>query len=175
MSQPDLQTKVDLSNCDQEPIHVPGAIQPHGLLVACDARQERISHVSENCEQFCGKAAHELLGQPVTSLFRGDDLSLSQMAVIRSIADSKPTYLFTVGLKASVEPFDAIAHRNGESIFLEFERSPRREGHSASDLYRLVQRASTDCRRRSRSRSWPTVAPARATDQRIRPRDGLPF
>jgi chemotaxis family two-component system sensor kinase Cph1 len=141
MSQPDPQAKVDLSNCDQEPIHVPGAIQPHGLLIAFDARQERISHVSENCDQFYGKAAHELLGQPVTSLFRGDDLSLSQMAVIRSIADAKPTYLFTVGLKTSVEPFDAIAHRNGDTVFLEFERSPHRAGHSASDLYRLVQHA----------------------------------
>ena len=24
----------DITNCDREPIHVPGAIQPHGLLLA---------------------------------------------------------------------------------------------------------------------------------------------
>ena len=24
---------VDLTNCDREPIHIPGAIQPHGILL----------------------------------------------------------------------------------------------------------------------------------------------
>ena len=27
---------VDLTNCEDEPIHIPGAIQPHGLLLAVD-------------------------------------------------------------------------------------------------------------------------------------------
>lgn len=30
-------TPVDLSNCDREPIHIPGSIQPHGALLAFDA------------------------------------------------------------------------------------------------------------------------------------------
>jgi light-regulated signal transduction histidine kinase (bacteriophytochrome) len=25
---------IDLSNCDKEPIHMPGSIQPHGFLLA---------------------------------------------------------------------------------------------------------------------------------------------
>ncbi|MCC2610177.1 hypothetical protein LKS17_10000 [Rhizobium petrolearium] len=28
---------IDLGNCDREPIHIPGSIQSHGCLVACDA------------------------------------------------------------------------------------------------------------------------------------------
>jgi len=28
--------EVDLTTCDREPIHVPGAIQPHGVLLALD-------------------------------------------------------------------------------------------------------------------------------------------
>ena len=28
---------VDLTNCDREPIHIPGSIQPHGALLAVDA------------------------------------------------------------------------------------------------------------------------------------------
>ena len=27
-------TQVDLSNCEREPIHVPGSIQPRGVLLA---------------------------------------------------------------------------------------------------------------------------------------------
>ena len=28
---------VDLTDCDREPIHIPGSIQPHGLLLIADA------------------------------------------------------------------------------------------------------------------------------------------
>ena len=38
---------VDLSNCDREPIHIPGLVQPHGALLAFDA-QGRATHVSAN-------------------------------------------------------------------------------------------------------------------------------
>ncbi|RYJ07139.1 MAG: hypothetical protein EON52_02785, partial [Actinomycetales bacterium] len=43
----------DLESCDQEPIHVPGAIQPHGLLVALDDEQ-RIVTASRNIERLVG-------------------------------------------------------------------------------------------------------------------------
>ncbi|RYE65103.1 MAG: hypothetical protein EOO81_13145, partial [Oxalobacteraceae bacterium] len=36
---------VDLDNCHQEPIHIPGYIQPHGLLFALDFHG-RLTHVS---------------------------------------------------------------------------------------------------------------------------------
>ncbi|MGO4122934.1 hypothetical protein AB4Z01_00980 [Inquilinus sp. YAF38] len=29
--------KFDLSACDREPIHIPGSIQPHGVLLVVDA------------------------------------------------------------------------------------------------------------------------------------------
>ena len=39
---------VDLTNCDREPIHVPGAIQPHGVLLAGRGDAFTVVHVSEN-------------------------------------------------------------------------------------------------------------------------------
>ena len=33
--------EVDLTTCDREPIHVPGAIQPHGVLLALDTALRR--------------------------------------------------------------------------------------------------------------------------------------
>ena len=38
---------VDLANCDREPIHLPGSIQPHGILLAFDAAG-RLTHSSRN-------------------------------------------------------------------------------------------------------------------------------
>jgi light-regulated signal transduction histidine kinase (bacteriophytochrome) len=30
------ETTIDLSECDREPIHVPGSIQPHGVLLVAE-------------------------------------------------------------------------------------------------------------------------------------------
>ncbi|MCC6919096.1 MAG: hypothetical protein IT548_07815, partial [Alphaproteobacteria bacterium] len=40
--------RVDLTNCDREPIHIPGSIQPHGSLIACDASAAIVLRHSRN-------------------------------------------------------------------------------------------------------------------------------
>ena len=54
--------------CAEEPVHTPGAIQPHGLLFALDQRSLRIEQVSENVLNSFGHAAPELLGRDFRSL-----------------------------------------------------------------------------------------------------------
>lgn len=36
----------DLTSCDREPIHIPGSIQPHGVMLVCNAASGRIAHVA---------------------------------------------------------------------------------------------------------------------------------
>ena len=70
--EPDIaEFDVDISNCDREPIHVPGTIQPFGFLVALTA-DWLVSRVSANCEQFIGLAPEQMLGKPISDLFLGD-------------------------------------------------------------------------------------------------------
>ncbi|MDB4931158.1 MAG: phytochrome sensor signal transduction histidine kinase, partial [Myxococcaceae bacterium] len=45
---------VDLTNCDREPIHIPGAIQPHGLLFALVEPALRVAQVSANVDGHLG-------------------------------------------------------------------------------------------------------------------------
>ena len=52
---------VTLANCDSEPIHVPGAIQPLGALIAFDA-DGNLRFASENAPDVLG--APLTLGQP---------------------------------------------------------------------------------------------------------------
>jgi len=62
----------DLSACDREPIHIPGSIQPHGVLLVVDAATAAILQVSENIgavlglspEAARGAALHEVLDLP---------------------------------------------------------------------------------------------------------------
>ena len=39
---------VDLSTCDREPIHLIGAVQPHGALVALSEETLLIEYASQN-------------------------------------------------------------------------------------------------------------------------------
>ena len=43
---------VDLDNCAREPIHLAGAIQPHGLLFILREPELKIVQVSENISLF---------------------------------------------------------------------------------------------------------------------------
>ncbi|MGA7438469.1 MAG: phytochrome, partial [Luteibacter sp.] len=62
----------DLTACDREPIHIPGSVQPHGVLIVADAATQRVLQVSENAvdllgleiEALLGAALHEVLTLP---------------------------------------------------------------------------------------------------------------
>jgi chemotaxis family two-component system sensor kinase Cph1 len=45
---------VDVSSCEREPIHIPGSIQPHGLLLVVDRASGRVTHVAGDVEGRLG-------------------------------------------------------------------------------------------------------------------------
>ena len=51
----------DLSACERERIHMPGAIQPHGCLLFCSLPSWVVRTVSANAGQFLGREADTLL------------------------------------------------------------------------------------------------------------------
>nr|WP_068889259.1 ATP-binding protein [Pedobacter panaciterrae] len=66
--------KVDLSNCDREPIHIPGQIQSHGFLVVLD-QDSNVSHCSDNIYDLLQQDYTTLLGSPLqyVELLLGND------------------------------------------------------------------------------------------------------
>ncbi|RZJ99855.1 MAG: GAF domain-containing protein [Flavobacterium sp.] len=59
---------VDLTNCDKEPIHIPGKVQSHGFLIAVNKVNFKISYISENAESFLGEPAKNLLDKSLNVL-----------------------------------------------------------------------------------------------------------
>lgn len=59
--------EVQLTSCDQEPIHIPGKIQGHGFLLATD-QLFNITHCSENVKDFLKLPASEILGKSINAL-----------------------------------------------------------------------------------------------------------
>lgn len=76
--------KVDLSNCDKEPIHIIGRIQPHGLLITIDRQSFSIEQVSSNIadfvpdtevQQWLGRSIFDFLPPQSKSGFEADFLT----------------------------------------------------------------------------------------------------
>jgi chemotaxis family two-component system sensor kinase Cph1 len=62
---PDFQ--VDLTNCDREPIHIPGQVQSHGFLIVVD-QECTIRYFSDNISGFISGIPANLLGQPLANV-----------------------------------------------------------------------------------------------------------
>jgi two-component system, chemotaxis family, sensor kinase Cph1 len=60
---------VDVSNCEREPIHIPGSIQPHGVLLSAVGPDDPVVQVSSNCADVFGMGPDEVLGTPLLELF----------------------------------------------------------------------------------------------------------
>ena len=60
-------SQIDLTQCDREPIHIPGSIQPHGAMLIADQTSLVVTHAG-NVEALTGrndwqdKTIRELLG-----------------------------------------------------------------------------------------------------------------
>ena len=62
---------VDLSNCDREPIHVLGKVQPFGFLIALTA-DWLVARVSANSADFIGLSPDDMLGRPISDILASD-------------------------------------------------------------------------------------------------------
>lgn len=106
---------VNLTNCDQEPIHIPGSIQEHGFLIALN-KDLITCYASENIEKFTGYSYLQILDKPFSQLI-GDQFSGFEQYV-NKLSDTliPPFPLFLQGRN-----FNATAHKSGNYLIVEFE------------------------------------------------------
>ena len=110
----------DLTTCENEPIQIPGAVQPHGMLLAIDAQSGRILSVSANAEQFLSKGAPAFLNANIESLFGEGALERLRSAV-ESDARLTQVYVERRAIGERAEVFDVIAHRSENAFIVELE------------------------------------------------------
>ncbi len=117
---------VTLTNCDREPIHVPGAIQPHGLLFVLQEPDFTIRQVSHNTLDILGIAATDLLGQPLSLLMEPPQLESIRECLAGSFEHINPLPLLLTIDDTTRLRFNGIVHRlQPDQVVLELEpRSP---------------------------------------------------
>ncbi len=123
----------DLTFCDREPIHAPGSIQPHGMMVVADQDGFVVRHVAGDVERRLGVTGWK--GQPLAVLI-GEALSLE----VSMLIESEATGGFVGQLKASSgETLDISVQLSKPYVIVELETAST-EGLSAS---RVIDRLAT--------------------------------
>jgi light-regulated signal transduction histidine kinase (bacteriophytochrome) len=125
---------INLTSCDREPIHIPGAILPHGAMLVLDPESLEVLQAAGDCKGLIGAAAPELLGRCAETLFRADQIE-SLRAVTAAFDLKKPRHLLDPLLRIRADaPLDASLHRSGGSLVLEFEAADTRDRFAADPL-----------------------------------------
>ena len=126
---------VDITNCDREPIHIPGAIQPHGVLLMLQEPDLVIAQASENASTVFGRDALGLVAMPLSSVLTVDSLATVQGAAERDhLPELNPLRLVVGGRSC-----DGILHRYQGALILEIE--PRTAAADADRTHHPLRRA----------------------------------
>ncbi|MEA5577418.1 ATP-binding protein [Anabaena sp. UHCC 0451] len=149
---------LDFSKYEQEPIHLSGHIQPHGVFIALQKPDLKILQISENIEQFLGISAESLLGQNlncllssaqiqlITNGFEYDKQSLIHLLEIPNYQPNTSSLFIGMFHEANgvlileLEPHAAIEINPLLGCTHLLERAVFRIGHAShlSDLYHII-------------------------------------
>ena len=133
--------RVDLGNCDREPIHVPGAVQPHGALVVLREPDLTVLQASENTAALFGVPAERLLGAPVSLLLGDDEAARLREALDRPDPSSANPLRVSVEFDGKATAWDGIVHRTEGGAVLELEPAAQGDPRSVTALYAQVRQA----------------------------------
>ena len=129
---------VDLTTCDREPIHVPGAVQPHGVLLAADPATGEVAIASASAAALLGRSPQELLGAPLADVL-GEAAAAEVLRRAAGPGAADPLRAHLPGTAAGLE-VDVLAHRSGGRLVVELEPVGDADGEAAVS-YRTTRAA----------------------------------
>jgi len=131
----DVSLAPDLTRCDREPIHVPGAIQPHGVLLVVDPATLRVVQVAGDTAAMLGRAPAAILETALDTVLAGE-----AAALIPDPARSdwpEPIYLGSFAATGSAQRLDLTAHARDGMLVFEIEPAPAQPEIAAQTLAKV--------------------------------------
>ncbi len=118
-------TPVDLTNCDREPIHLIGGVQPHGALLVVVGPEARVAQASANAGECLGApAGRAVVGTPLADLVGADAAAALGAAGGAAAADDAGRVYHPVAVEVGGRAFEVVVHQNAAGLVLEFEAAP---------------------------------------------------
>jgi two-component system, chemotaxis family, sensor kinase Cph1 len=108
---------VTITNCESEPIHIPGSIQPHGFLLGITESDHAIIYCSQNCEKYLHHTVAEILGKSLTYFFSEEEIANFKLYYQSDDRHLARPFVFSVQDKS----YNTSAHLSGSCIVMEFE------------------------------------------------------
>jgi light-regulated signal transduction histidine kinase (bacteriophytochrome) len=118
-----LNPPVDLTNCDREPIHTPGSIQPHGAMLICHPNTGIVSHASANAASFLGREQIGIIGKTLGDVIGETAAHDLRNAAAKAGGSQTAGALRAHHLPGIETPFDITIHTHNRMLFVELEVS----------------------------------------------------
>src|SRR5690606_41844240 len=75
MNQTEITTATRIVDCADEPIHIPGSIQPHGFLLGVEEPELTVRQLSVNCAELLPITAPAAVGQSLAQWLTAESLA----------------------------------------------------------------------------------------------------
>ncbi|HSF76702.1 MAG TPA: bacteriophytochrome (light-regulated signal transduction histidine kinase), partial [Microcoleus sp.] len=131
--------EVDLTNCDREPIHLSGHIQPHGVLLVVREPELEILQVSENTQDLLGVEPQSAIGRNLSLFFNRVQLKKLKLCLCNENLKTVNPIKLSVINKGKYLEFDCILHRVEEVLMVELELATSPENLSVFSFYHSVR------------------------------------
>lgn len=139
-------TPIDLDNCAREPIHIPGSIQPRGVLAVVREPGFEVRQVSANVADLLARSVDTVLGRHLSVLIGAEQAALVEQAASTS-GDLRQRNPLECVIDVAGEPraFDAILRREpGDVLLVELDVAYGERPFSFPNTYQAVRRSVED-------------------------------
>lgn len=135
----DAYPPVDLSNCDREPIHILGAIQPVGFLIALTS-DWMVARTSANIGEFLAQDPEAVIGRPLKDLLPAAAVHALRNRVSMLRGPDSIERIFGCEMITGTEPFDVALHLSGGQIVIEAEPGTEEHGDVTGIVRAMIAR-----------------------------------
>ena len=115
----EVHSAIELTECDREPVHLPGSIQPYGVLVALLLPTWQIAHVSLNAVALFGKPVAEMLGASMEAIMTPAVIHDLRNVFQAAMISGQSERLAGVALGAAGAEHDIFVHPSGNLAIAE--------------------------------------------------------
>jgi light-regulated signal transduction histidine kinase (bacteriophytochrome) len=128
---------VNLTNCDREPIHIPGSVQPFGFLLTL-LSDFTICMASDNAGSFLGVDMSDLLRRPIADVFSPAAIEIIRNRVDQLSGPDATERVFGVEIQPGKPLYDLSIHFSGVYLVVEAEPSVIEPDVNSGELVRLM-------------------------------------